>query len=136
MNGINNKVIEVSTEDFKLIKAELNDSPEILFVELNGSNIQSWDEYVTEIQDNFKFPTTCNDSVDRYHDWIRDLSWIEKEKYILAIYNFDNFLQYQPKLKREIILDFKDIILPFWQEDVVGVVVEGQAKSFMVYLVR
>lgn len=136
MNELNNKVQEVSPEEIAIIKGELIGSPEILLVELNGSEIQSWEDYVSEIQQNFRFPTSCFDSVDRYLDWMRDLSWIEKEKYILVIHHFDTFLQHKPELKNEIVLDFKDTILPFWQEEVVEVVVDGKAKSFIVYLVK
>lgn len=135
MNGFINKIQEISPEEFAFIKGELNVSPEVYLVELNGSEIQSWDDYVSEIQQSFKFPTLCNESVDRYLDWMRDLSWIKKEKYMLVIHQFDKFLQHEPELKNEIILDFKEIILPFWQKEVVEIVVGGKVKSFMVYLV-
>lgn len=136
MNDLHNKVQEVSLEDFATIKLELIDNPEIFLVELSGSEIQSWDDYVTKMQINFRFPTSCKDSVDRYLDWMRDLSWIEKEKFILVIHQFDKFLQKLPELKSEIMSDFTDIILPFWQEEVSEVVVGGQAKIFMVCLVK
>jgi len=135
MNGVTNKIQEISLEEFAFIKGELSVSPEVYLVEINGSEIQSWDEYVSQIQQRFKFPTPCNDSVDRYLDWMRDLSWIEKENYMLVIYQFDRFFEHEPELKNEIILDFKEIILPFWQEEVVDIVVGGKEKSFMVYLI-
>jgi len=136
MNDLLNKVYEVSPEDFAKLKLEFIDNQEIFLVELSGSEIQSWDDYVTMMQTNFRFPTTCNDSVDRYLDWMRDLSWIEKEKFILVIHQFDRFLQNMPELKSEIISDFIDIILPFWQEEVSQVIVGGRAKNFLVYLVK
>jgi hypothetical protein len=136
MNDINNKVLVVSVEDINAIKKKLISDNKTLLVELNGSTIQSWEEYISEIQEKFRFPTPCFDSVDRYLDWMRDLGWLDKEKYTLVINNFSLFLQDKPELKKNIISDFTEIILPFWQEEVEEVVVGGKAKSFMVYLVE
>ncbi|MBP2000770.1 hypothetical protein J2Z69_001801 [Paenibacillus shirakamiensis] len=132
----NNLMQEISPKELMFIKQELTSYPNILVVELNGSEIQSWEDYALAIQQNFRFPTSCTDSIDRYLDWIRDLSWIEREKYILVIHQYDKFLQQNPKLKNDILADFTDIILPFWQEEVESVVVGGKAKTFMVYLVK
>lgn len=54
---------------------------------------------------------------------------------MIGMKHIDKFFQHEPELKNEIILDFKEIILPFWQEEVVDIVVGGKEKSFMVYLV-
>jgi hypothetical protein len=51
------------------------------------------------------------------------------------IYDFEFFLREGPQLKESIIADFRDQILPFWEEEVIHVVVEGEPKSFNVYLV-
>jgi len=136
MNDINNKVLVVGVEEINKIKKNLMSDDKTLLVELNGATIQSWEHYVSKIQDKFRFPTPCFDSVDRYLDWMRDLGWLEKEKYTLVINHFSLFLQDKSELKNDIISDFIEIILPFWQEEVKEVVVEGKAKSFMVYLVE
>ncbi|KQL34056.1 hypothetical protein AN960_20570 [Bacillus sp. FJAT-25509] len=74
--------------------------------------------------------------MDRYLDWIRDLDWIEKDSFAIVIYNYNDFLNTELELKDIIINTFKDTILPFWEEEVERVVVEGKAKSFKVYLVE
>jgi hypothetical protein len=132
---INNKIIETSAEEIEYIKSNLATTKRFHIVELKGANIQSWENYITEIQSKFEFPTTCLDSVDRYLDWIRDLDWLGKDGYMLIIHGYSDFLKEDPKLKKEIITDFTDVILPFWQEEVKEVVVEGQIKPFVVYLV-
>ncbi|MDQ0087498.1 hypothetical protein J2T12_000892 [Paenibacillus anaericanus] len=131
---IDNKVLETNSEEIESLKAELATNDRFLIVELKEA-IQSWEDYISEVQLKFKFPTTCLDSMDRYLDWIRDLEWLDKDGYVLIIYRYLDFLKDDPKLKKEIITDFTDVILPFWQEEVKDVVVNGKAKPFMVYLV-
>ena len=130
-----NSIQRISNNEFETIKQSIFMKQNACIVEMDGYEIQSWKSYIGEIENKFKFPTTCIDSVDRYLDWIRDLSWLEKEEYVLIIYNFEKFLSNDLELKNEIIMCFEEYILPFWQSEVEEVVVEGKAKSFMVYFV-
>lgn len=130
-----NSIQSISGKDFKAIKEEISRKSGVFLVELDGSTIQSWKDYVSEIEKKFMFPTTCINSVDRYLDWIRDLSWLEKEEYILVIYNSNSFLIKDLALKNKVVMYFKEAILPFWQSEVEEVVVGGKAKPFMVYLI-
>ena len=132
---INNKVLSVNSKNIEIIKKELISNCNVHLVEIDGKQIQSWGDYILAIQNNFKLPTPCFDSVDRYLDWMRDLDWLKKEEYILIVTNYNKFLKNDSELKKQIIADFIDIILPFWQDEVEEVVVEGKAKLFIVYLV-
>ena len=49
--------------------------------------------------------------------------------------NFSNFIKRNDSLKKIIIEDIEDIILPWWEKEVEDCVVEGKAKSFNVYFV-
>lgn len=131
-----NEVIEIDDENLNSIKYRISSDEKIFLVELNGATIQTWEDYILEIQTKFKFPTSCLDSMDRYLDWMRDLDWLKKDEYVLIINNFNLFLENQPELKNEIISDLTDFILPFWQKEVEEVVVNGQSKPFMIYLVK
>ena len=64
-----------------------------------------------------------------------DLEWLNKEKYVLMIYHFDQFMQEDAVLKKNLITYFKEDILPFWEEEVTHTVVGAYPKSFNVYLV-
>jgi hypothetical protein len=132
---INNKVLSLDNKNIETVKTELKSNDMAYLVEIDGKQIQSWEDYISAIQNNFKLPTPCFDSVDRYLDWMRDLDWLKKEEYILIITNYNLFLKNNSELKKQIIEDFVDVILPFWQEEVEEVVVDGKAKPFMVYLV-
>ena len=130
-----NKVCEVNELEFTstISNFMINNKPYI--VEIEGNEIQSWYDYILKIQESFKLPSSCIDSVDRYLDWMRDLSWLDAQGYVLVIRNFKSFLQKELILKKQIVEDFTDIILPFWQEEVEKVVVGGMAKDFKVYLI-
>ena len=40
----------------------------------------------------------------------------------------------EPKLKKIILDDFEEIILPWWEKEVVGHMVGGTPRGFLVYL--
>lgn len=131
-----NRIESIHIEDVSALKERAEHDDRILLVQLDGDLIQSWDDYVSVIQEQFKFPTPCNDSIDRYEDWMRDLDWLNKDGFVLIINNYGSFLKYAEDVKSMIIDGFSEVILPFWQEDVKSVVVGGQPKPFTIYLVK
>lgn len=136
MGEFTNKVQVITNDFFKSINNELFHEKNALIVELDGFGIQSWRDFAIAMQHKFSFPSSCLDSIDRYLDWMRDLTWLNHEKIILVIHNFKFFLKDDQYLKNEIISDFNDIILPFWEQEVEEVVINGKAKPFMVYLIE
>lgn len=132
---LQNSVFKVNSDEADRLRRELNTNNRLHVVELDGRNIESWNDYISEIQAKFTFPTRCNDSVDRYLDWIRDLDWLGKDGYVLIINYFDQFVRSNPNLRQEIISEFEQTVLPFWEDEVTRVVVGGKAKPFTVYLV-
>jgi hypothetical protein len=130
-----NRIYNVSFKEITPVVETLKSLPNTHLVEIDGNNIQSWKEYIAVIENGFKFPTSCIDTMCGYSDWIRDLEWLKKDAYSLVIYDYNKFLRKDKALKRIIMEDFRDSILPWWQEDVVKYVVEGKAKQFNIYLV-
>ncbi len=140
MNKIKNRIIKITEENFLVEFNEINAKYNTYKVEVDGEKIQTWEDYITVVQDEFKFPTACLDSMDRYVDWITDLSWLDKTKpieaYILIIRNYNSFLSRNDTLKNLIITSFVDHILPFWEEDIKQMVIEGETRIFCVYLLE
>ena len=66
---------------------------------------------------------------------MRDLEWLGKDEYALIIYNYENFLEQDLSLKKVIMDDFAESIMPWWQDEVETCVVGGKAKPFNVYIV-
>lgn len=131
---IKNEIKFINSKDLELLKSKLMRDNKAFVVELDGNKIQSWNGYVLAVQSKFNFPTSCTDSVDRYLDWIRDLEWLEQERFIIIINYFGEFLQKNASLKDEIMQDFEEIILPYWKNEVIEDVSGGEPRSFMVYV--
>ena len=130
-----NKVSHISRRELATIRASINPI-DVYLVELDGKQINNWKDYISLLETGFKFPTSCIDSIDRYLDWIRDLSWISQKEILLVINNFEYFIVDDEDLRTQIIFDFYDLILPFWEEGVKKFVVGGKPRKFNVYLVE
>ena len=126
-----NKIYYVSFEEIQCLKKEFNKRSNVFIVEIDGNLIQDEGEFLDVMTEKFKFPYHVN-GFDGYLDWNRDLEWLGKEEYILII---SNFIKRNDSLKKIIIEDIEDIILPWWEKEVEDCVVEGKAKSFNVYFV-
>lgn len=133
---MDNNIYIISDDKVNDLKKDWSMNGDVYVVEIDGKLIGSWEDYITKIEKAFDFPTSCIDTVDGYLDWIRDLSWIDKKSYRLVIHNYNYFLTTDPQLKASIMDDFKEIILPFWQDEIQNTVIDGESHSFDVYLVK
>ena len=108
-------------------------------IKIDGGAIQSWQDYWKEMSRAFSFPDLqpcMNSDYHSYYDFMTDLSWLKTSDVILIIENADDFLRDSPSLKDDITEDFKNYLLPFWDDEVVRTVVNGERKDFSVYLVK
>lgn len=131
-----NSVLNISKDEANKIKSESKDK--VFIAEIDGAEINSWEDYWTAMARSFSFPELpayMKPDYHGYYDIMTDLSWIETDSIILIINKFTLFLKGEHALKDDIIKDFKDYLLPFWAEEVERTVVGGKTKSFCVYLV-
>jgi hypothetical protein len=134
------KIEFVSLNEILDIKKKIEKDNSLFLAEINKNNdVQLLQDYLDGMKDLFQFPfrneISYNLSLDGYYDWMRDLDWLDKDGYILVIYNYNDFLNGDLEAKRKVIYGVIDTILPFWKEEVLRTVVEGIAKTFIVYLV-
>lgn len=129
-----NKIHYVSSKEMVDVRKTIEKDSSLFIAEIQGSEVQQLQDFLKTISMVFQFPFPSR-SLDSYNDWMRDLDWLEKDGYVLIINNYKDFLSQDLLSKKDIIDGFANIILPFWQKEVTEVVVEGQAKTFMVYLV-
>ncbi len=130
-----NKIINVSSSEMtKILKTIVNDSS-LFIAQINSNYIQDLQEYLTKMSEVLRFPFPSR-SIDSYNDWMRDLDWLNKDGYVLVFYNFKEFLSKDLISRKAIIEGFSNVILPFWQEEVIETVVEEEPKLFTVYLVE
>ncbi|WP_312071748.1 barstar family protein [Anaerotignum propionicum] len=132
---IENKIIQTTEDGFLKELIEISSQYNALKVDIDGAEIQTWKDFIRSIEKSFQFPTTCEDSMDRYLDWIRDLSWLENEAFIILVKNSKEFFVNNSKLRDEILNDLEEVVLPFWESEVEEVVVDGKSKLFRVYLI-
>lgn len=131
-----NKIYYVSSSEMKNIKKELKKDKTLFIAEINSnSNIKLLEDYFATITEVFHFPIPSK-KLDGYNDWMRDLEWLEKDGYVLVVYNYKDFLSQDLLSKKKVIDGFTYLILPFWQEEVTKIVVGGNPKPFNVYFVE
>lgn len=83
----------------------------------------------------FVFPHVLPEmKIGWYNDYICDLTWIEQKEILLLIHDYDLMLVDDLKTKKYIIADFEEIILPWWEGEVVGHMVGAEPRKFLIYL--
>lgn len=127
-----NKIEIVSKERLEKI---INKNSKYHIAIIDGKKNKNWDCYRDTIEELYKFPTKHN-NYDGYSDWIRDLSWINADGYILGIINYDDLLSDDLVCKNIIMKLFRKTILPWWDKDVEKYVVGGEKRPFNIYIVR
>lgn len=147
-----NEIINVTKEEAKVIKKNAIQDKDTYFAEIDGSSIKTAADYAQAMAEAFVFPLlkTKADYVQAIDDdfplrwseailgWYIDdmttLIWIEQSDIILIMHNYEQMLADNIELKERIISDFEEIILPWWEGEVVGCMVGGAPKKFLVYL--
>ena len=134
---MNNKIVYVTKNEAQLIKADAVQNRDIYFAEIEGAEIKTEEDYVRAMAEAFSFLHKLPEmKLGWYNDYINDLMWIEQKEIVLVINNYDLMLVDNLKLKNDIMADFEEIILPWWEEEVVGHMVGGVPRKFLVYLER
>ncbi|MCL2013116.1 MAG: hypothetical protein FWG75_10070 [Cystobacterineae bacterium] len=129
-----NRLLYVSAEEMEALKPVLQADPSLFLAEIDGNMATHLSAYLSWASKRFGFPRPAS-KIDAYNDWMRDLSWLEKEGYALIIYNYKNFLQQEWAHKKAIMEEFVETILPWWQGEIEKFCVGGKAKPFNVYAV-
>lgn len=130
-----NKIAYISLEEAKEIRESFQSDKDVFMVEIEGNDITDLSEYLELMSKAFRFPIPSK-GLDGHDDWMRDLAWIGKDKIILIIVNYTNFMKSDPESKKDIIDSYENLILPWWREDVKHFMVGGKTKLFQVYLIN
>lgn len=132
---MDNRIVFASDKEAKEEKSKFEQYDDTFIVEIPGEKCVHLEEYLDLMSNLVQFPVKAK-GLDGYNDWMRDLSWINKEKIIIIINNFSLFLQEDVLSKKAVIEDFQEVILPWWESEVVKCVVGGRRKRMLVYLVE
>jgi hypothetical protein len=129
-----NKIHVVSSREMSDIKNNLMKDESLFVAEILGSEVRDLQDFFRIMSELFEFPWPSRNYAG-FSDWMTDLDWLHKDGYVLVIHQFQDFMSEDQAEKQEVIDVFATDVLPFWQEEVVKVVVEGEVKLFHVYLV-
>ena len=131
---MHNKIITLSSVSINAVKKELS-SDNVWVLDIDGTRCSCLSEYLHTISKFFLFPTQPS-GLDSYNDWICDLTWLDANlKIAIIIYHFSKFLKDDLSAKAHILEDFENMILPWWETDVINHVVDGKPRFFSVYLI-
>ena len=105
-----------------------------LEVTVDAAKISNYKDYIKIIQIELDFPYDCEGNIDRYLDWIRDLGWLPFENYVFNIINSKDLERRNAPLLKEIVEDFDEIIIPFWDHEAVDCIPDGERKDICLNL--
>lgn len=102
---------------------------------IDGNKVSTKKEFFDAIETLFSFPTSCKNKVSRFDDWMMDLSWLDSDRGIcIVIDNFERFLRDDLEFKDLVMDDFRQDILPFWEETVLTTVKDGKTRKMDVVI--
>lgn len=102
---------------------------------IDGNKISTKKEFFDAVEILFSFPTSCKNKVSRFDDWMMDFSWLDSDRGIcIVIDNFEYFLRDDPEFKDLVMDDFRQDILPFWEETVLTTVKDGKTRKMDVVI--
>ncbi len=132
-----NKLYRMTKEEFekKKILYKFND---VKYIVMDGKGIGTYEQYFDKLWEVFNFSEIPDGWEKDYHtedDFLTEMDELPDDKYIFVIKNYDEFLANNIEEKAEIEDYYENYLLPFWDEEVERVVVEGKRKDFDIYLV-
>lgn len=132
-----NKLYRMTKEEFEKRKI-LYKYNDVKYIVMDGKGIETYEQYFDKLWDVFNFSEIPDGWEKDYHtedDFLTEMDELPDDKYIFVIKNYDDFLANNIEEKAEIEDYYENYLLPFWDEEVERVVVEGKRKDFDIYLV-
>ena len=132
-----NTLYKMTKEEFekKKILYKFND---VKYIVMDGAGIETYEQYFDKLWEVFGFGEIPEGWKKDYHteyDFMTDDDFLPFEKYTFVIKNYDEFMKNNNWEKENLEGTYKNYLLPFWDEEVERVVVEGKRKDFNIYLV-
>lgn len=129
---------------YKMTKREfdekkiLNKHSDVKYIVMDGRGIETYEQYFDKLWEVFGFseiPEGWEKDNHTEYDFMTDDDFLPADKYIFVINNYDNFMNDNITERHKIENRYENYLLPFWDEEVERVVVEGKRKDFDIYLV-
>lgn len=132
-----NTLYKMTTEEFekKRILYKFND---VKYIVMDGAGIETYEQYFDKLWELFDFqeiPEGWKKDNHTEYDFMTDDDFLPAEKYTFVIKNYEKFMMSNITERLKIENRYENYLLPFWDEEVERVVVEGKRKDFDIYLV-
>ena len=130
-----NKLYKMTKDEFERKKI-LYKFPDTKYIVMDGAGIETYEQYFDRLWEVFGFSDIPEGWKKDYHteyDFMTDMDELPADKYVFVIKNYvfkNNSLE---RLKIE--NRYENYLLPFWDEEVERVVVEGKRKDFNIYFI-
>lgn len=105
---------------------------------MDGKGIETYEQYFDRLWKVFNLGVIPEGWKKDYHteyDFMTDDDFLPEDKYVFIIKNYDLFMINNKWEKENFEDTYENYLLPFWDEEVERVVVEGKRKDFDIYLV-
>lgn len=132
-----NTLYKMTKEEFEKEKI-LYRHNDVKYIVMDGTGINTYEEYFNRLWEVFDFEKIPEGWEKDYHteyDFMTDDDFLPAEKYTFVIKNYDEFMKNNKWEKENLEDTYENYLLPFWDEEVERVVVEGKRKDFNIYLV-
>lgn len=132
-----NRLYRMTKEEFEKKKI-LYKYPDTKYIVMDGAGIETYEQYFDRLWEVFGFsdiPEGCKKDFHTEDDFMTEMDELPEDKYVFVIKNYDKFMKNNNEEKHEIEDYYENYLLPFWDEEVERVVVEGKRKDFNIYLV-
>lgn len=131
-----NQILFVTSQEAQKIKDAALPGKNCLVVEIDGEKYPTYNDYIRYIEKLLDFPRPCDGIWERYDDWMTDLSWLNYTEYVFIVRNYNDFLSKDTYGKQCFYECFEELILPWWESEVVDHMVDGKPMKMNVYLVH
>ncbi|MDE5985306.1 MAG: hypothetical protein K2H13_08640 [Eubacterium sp.] len=132
-----NKLYRMTKEEFEKKKI-LYRHDDVKYIVMDGAGTNTYEQYFDRLWEVFDFGKIPEGWKKDYHteyDFMTDDDFLPAEKYTFVIKNYDEFMKNNKWEKENLEDTYENYLLPFWDEEVERVVVEGKRKDFNIYLV-
>ena len=132
-----NKLYKMTAKEFEEKKILYKHS-DTKYIVMDGSGITTYEEYFDRLWQAFGFSDLPEGWKKDYHseyDFMTDSDELPYDKYIFIIKSYNELFKDNQFEKTNLEDTYINYLLPFWDEEVERVVVEGKRKDFNIYLV-
>jgi hypothetical protein len=130
-----NTITHIRTEKSYKEMQEYCSDANTFTVEIDGMKVRNRAQYFSRIWEAFDFQPAMWPNFDGYADWMSGLCEIGEKNVAIIIYNYKYFMVQDLEGKHIIEEFFRDDLLPYWEKDVVDIMVEGKPRRYNVYLI-